>query len=165
MEEKERLEGTVEAVTFRNEQNGYTVLRLNEGGELITVVGNLPSVHEGDILRLEGVWETHRLYGRQLHALQCEQVRPATAEAILKYLSSGVIKGVGPSTACRLVETFGEQTLDVIEKEPERLAQIKGISLSYGYGFIFRCFAFEYINIVLYQFNGIYFISFLSKIM
>ena len=128
MEEKERLEGTVEAVTFRNEQNGYTVLRLNEGGELITVVGNLPSVHEGDILRLEGVWETHRLYGRQLHALQCEQVRPATAEAILKYLSSGVLKGVGPSTACRLVETFGEQTLDVIEKEPERLAQIKGIS-------------------------------------
>ena len=128
MEQTEQLEGTVETVTFRNEQNGYTVLRLNDGGELITVVGNLPMVHEGDILRLEGSWETHRVYGRQLHAAQCEQVRPATSEAILKYLSSGVIKGVGPSTACRIVEAFGERTLEVMEKEPERLALVKGIS-------------------------------------
>ena len=128
VEETEQLEGTVEIVTFRNEQNGYTVLRLNEGGELVTVVGNFPTVHEGDILRVEGGWETHRMYGRQLHAVKCEQVRPATSEAILKYLSSGVIKGIGPSTACRMVEAFGEHTLEIMEKEPERLSQIKGIS-------------------------------------
>lgn len=128
--ELEEIEGTVEIVTFRNDQNGYTVLQLNTDYELLTVVGNFPSVLAGDILRLRGTFETHKIYGQQFHAQMSEQIRPATAEAILKYLSSGAIRGIGPATAARMVERFGENTLDILETQPERLSQIKGISLA-----------------------------------
>ncbi len=126
----EEIEGTVEVITFRNDQNGYTVLQLNTDYELMTVVGNFSYVSAGDMLRLRGKFETHKIYGQQFHAESSEQIRPATAEAILKYLSAGAIKGIGPSTASKIVERFGENTLDIMENEPERLSQIRGISLA-----------------------------------
>jgi len=126
---RERLEGSVERVTYYNEENGYTVLRLAVPGrpDLVTVVGHLPEVQPGERLRLEGVWTTHHQYGRQFKAEQCEQVLPATAEGIRRYLGSGLVRGVGPVTAQRIVDRFGADTLRVLEEEPERLREVEGV--------------------------------------
>ncbi len=122
------MSGSVERIIFRNEKNQYTVLELNNGEELVTVVGNMPFVSAGEELKVVGVWSSHPSFGPQFKAEACERSRPATAAAILKYLSSGAVKGVGAATAARIVETFGEDSLDVIEKDPERLAQVKGVT-------------------------------------
>ena len=127
-EEKTELRGSVESVTFRNEENGFTVLELNAQGELETVVGILPLVAPGEELRLLGRWDMHASFGRQFRAELCERKMPSTAADLLHYLSSGAIKGVGPATALKIVETFGEEAFDVLESSPERLARIKGIS-------------------------------------
>lgn len=127
--EYELLEGTVEAITYRNDQNGYTVLQLSTDDSLITAVGIMPAANVGDCVTLQGVYGTHKTYGVQFQVTAMEVSRPQTAEAILAYLSSGAIKGIGPATAGKIVELFGEYSLEVLEKEPERLAQIKGISL------------------------------------
>lgn len=127
-QEKEYLEGTVEAITFRNDQNGYTVLMLSDGVRLTTAVGIMPAVSVGDHVVLQGVYGTHKTYGSQFQVTALEVTRPQTAQAILAYLAAGSIKGIGPAIAGKIVEQFGENTLDVMEKEPERLAQIKGIS-------------------------------------
>ena len=124
------MSGTVERVIFRNEKNQYTVLELNNSEELVTVVGTLPFVSAGEELKVIGVWINHPSFGPQFKAEVCERSRPATAAAILKYLSSGAVKGIGAATAARIVETFGENSLEVIEKEPERLAQVKGVTKS-----------------------------------
>ena len=124
------MSGTVERVIFRNEKNQYTVLELNNSEELVTVVGTLPFVSAGEELKVIGVWSNHPSFGPQFKAEVCERPRPATAAAILKYLSSGAVKGIGAATAARIVETFGENSLEVIEKEPERLAQVKGVTKS-----------------------------------
>lgn len=124
------MSGTVERVIFRNEKNQYTVLELNNSEELVTVVGTLPFVSTGEELKVIGVWSNHPSFGPQFKAEVCERSRPATAAAILKYLSSGAVKGIGAATAARIVETFGENSLEVIEKEPERLAQVKGVTKS-----------------------------------
>ncbi len=124
------MSGTVERVIFRNEKNQYTVLELNNSEELVTVVGTLPFVSAGEELKVIGVWSNHPSFGPQFKAEVCERSRPATAAAILKYLSSGAVKGIGAATAARIVETFGENSLEVIEKEPERLAQVKGVTKS-----------------------------------
>lgn len=124
----ERLEGTVSTVTVRKEDTGFTVLELENGGYLYTVVGVLPEVFEGEQLIVTGTWQNHSAYGEQFRAETCQRYLPATASALLKYLGSGAVKGIGPATASRIVEAFGDSTLEVIEKEPERLAQIKGIS-------------------------------------
>lgn len=128
-EELLELTGTVEAIRFRNEKNQYTVLSLSSEGILVTVVGIFPFVSIGEELRIIGKWDSHPSYGDQFQAETFERFRPATAAAMLKYLSSGSVKGVGPATAARIVETFGDQALQVIQDEPERLAQIKGISI------------------------------------
>ncbi|MGN0456400.1 MAG: ATP-dependent RecD-like DNA helicase [Acutalibacteraceae bacterium] len=127
--ELERLEGDVESIVYRNDENGYTVLELDSGGELMTAVGNMPLVAVGETLSLLGFYVNHSSYGRQFSVKVCERSMPVGAASILKYLSSRAIKGVGPSTAKKLVEQFGDSTLDVIENEPQRLTAIKGITL------------------------------------
>lgn len=122
------IEGSVESVLFKNESNGYAVLDLDAGGELITVVGNLGEVEEGEILILEGNYETHRKFGTQFHAEYCEHKLPDTVVNIEKYLASGAIKGIGPGLAKKIVGVFGESALDIIEHAPYRLCEIKGIS-------------------------------------
>lgn len=124
----ELLSGCVESISFRNPENGFSVLELNTGDELITVVGTLPFICEGETLEVRGVYESHPSFGVQFKAIQCERAMPATAAAILRYLSSGAVKGVGPATARRLVEAFGEDTLRILTEEPGRLAKLKGIT-------------------------------------
>ena len=105
------LDGLVERITYYNAENGYTVLRLNARGvpnaDLVTVVGTLPEITPGESLRLQGQWITNAQYGKQFKAEKCEQVLPATIEGLKKYLGSGLIKGVGPVTATRIVKKFG----------------------------------------------------------
>ncbi|MBI5564591.1 MAG: ATP-dependent RecD-like DNA helicase [Chloroflexi bacterium] len=123
------LEGLVERITYYNAENGYTVLRLSARGhaDLVSVVGNLPEISPGESLRLHGQWITNTQYGKQFKAERCEQVLPATIEGIKKYLGSGLIKGVGPVTAQRIVKKFGAQTLDMLDREPERIRDVLGI--------------------------------------
>ena len=123
-----RLEGNVENIVYRNEENGYTVLELADGDDYITAVGVMPPVNPGDSVALIGSYKVHPSYGRQFSAQTCEISRPTETADILRYLSSGAVKGVGASTARRLVEEFGESTLDVMENEPDRVASLKGIS-------------------------------------
>jgi exodeoxyribonuclease V alpha subunit len=125
----DRLQGSVERVTYYNDENGYSVIRLDVEGrsDLVTVVGNLPEVQPGESLRLEGRWAVHPQYGRQFKAEWCEQVLPATVEGIRAYLGSGMIKGVGPVTAKRIVQRFGVDTLQVLDEEPERLREALGV--------------------------------------
>jgi len=123
------LEGSVERVTFQNEDSGFAVLRLQPTGKsyLVTVVGRLAAAHVGESVRLRGRWTTHPQHGRQFEAQDCAVVLPTTVEGIRKYLGSGLIRGVGPVTAERLVGHFGAQTLEVIETAPARLEEAGGI--------------------------------------
>jgi exodeoxyribonuclease V alpha subunit len=125
----ETLRGVVERVTYANEENGYSVVRLAVKGklDLVTVVGNLADVNAGETLELEGAWTRHRKYGLQFQVQQYRTVLPATAEGIARYLGSGLVKGIGPVMAGRIVDKFGVDTLDVIEREPQRLLDILGI--------------------------------------
>ena len=132
MDERESadLNGTVDEIIYANEENGYTVLRLEtDGGDQVTVVGCLPFAAPGEQLLLTGSWMTHPTHGRQFQAEYVERSLPHGAEAVYEYLASRVIKGVGPATASVIVSAFGERSLDVIEREPEKLAQLRGISL------------------------------------
>jgi exodeoxyribonuclease V alpha subunit len=124
------ITGSVERVTYHNEQNGYTVLRFHAQGynEPVTVVGNFSAVSPGESLRLVGSWTTHPQYGEQFKAVEYSVTRPATIAGIQKYLGSGLIKGIGPITARRIVEHFGEETLEVIEGDISRLGEVKGVS-------------------------------------
>lgn len=122
------LSGTVEHVIYHNDKNQYTVLEMAAGEERVTVVGAFPFVSEGEELQVYGTWDTHPSFGEQFKATAFERARPATAAAMLKYLASGAVKGIGPATARRIVEVFGEKALEVIEQEPERLMQVKGIT-------------------------------------
>lgn len=125
-DDMERLEGTVNTVTFRNEVSGWTVLELEAYEELVTVVGVLPEVYAGEEVKLLGHWGTHPNFGAQFKAEYMERSQPVSETAILRYLSSGAVKGIGPSTASRLVMKFGDKTLQILENEPERLSEIKG---------------------------------------
>ena len=129
MEELMTCEGTVHSIIFQNAENGYTVLRLlTEEGEVVTVVGCIPCVAPGEHLAVSGVWEQHPQHGEQLRAVELERTLPEDEEEIFSYLSSGICKGVGPATARRIVDRFGAETLTVLEREPERLSLIKGIT-------------------------------------
>ena len=125
----ERLRCVVERITYQNELNGYTVLRCRAKGwpDLITVVGSMPEVHVGSVLTLEGSWRVDAKYGRQFAAERAEETLPATVHGIEKYLGSGLVKGVGPKFAQRIVQKFGADTLNVIEETPERLLEVPGI--------------------------------------
>ena len=128
-QELEILQGAVSAVVYQNYENGYAVLRLNlGGGQTVTVVGTIPLPAVGEKLMVTGKWSNHPSYGRQFEAEFLERLMPQTAMEILNYLSSRVIKGIGPRMAARIVERFGAETLAVMEREPERLAEVAGIS-------------------------------------
>lgn len=128
-QELEILQGAVSAVVYQNYENGYAVLRLNlGGGQTVTVVGTIPLPAVGEKLMVTGKWSNHPSYGRQFEAEFLERLMPQTTMEILNYLSSRVIKGIGPRMAARIVERFGAETLAVMEREPERLAEVAGIS-------------------------------------
>ena len=125
----EILQGTISAVVYQNYENGYSVLRLNlGGGENVTVVGTIPLPVVGEQLMVTGRWSTHSNYGKQFEAEFLDRMMPQSASEILAYLSSRVVKGIGPKTAARIVSHFGEDTLMVMEREPQRLAEVSGIS-------------------------------------
>lgn len=125
------LEGVVERLTYRNAENAYTVLRLRSaaaaGAETVTVVGNLPELKPGANLRLAGVWSSHPEHGRQFRVQTCEVLPPATLDGIRRYLGSGLVKGIGPKTAERIVQHFGMDTLQVIEQDAQRLSEVPGL--------------------------------------
>ena len=128
-QEMEIIQGTISAVVYQNYENGYAVLRLNCGGGLmVTVVGTIPLPAIGEQLMVTGKWSNHQSYGRQFEAEFLERMMPQTAMEILGYLSSRVIKGIGPKMAARIVEHFGDETLHIMEREPLRLAEVPGIS-------------------------------------
>ncbi len=122
------LTGTVKAIIYRSEDTGFTVLELtNEAGEDMTAIGEMPLAGVGERVELTGQWTEHKTYGHQFRAETCKTLAPATLTALKNYLASGLIKGVGESTAQAIVQTFGMETLDVLEKESARLAEVPGI--------------------------------------
>ena len=125
----EHLRCVVERITYQNKENGYTVIKCRAKGynDLIAVVGLMPDVHVGSVLALEGQWRVDGKYGRQFSVEKFEETLPATVYGIEKYLGSGLIKGVGPKFAKRIVEKFGKNTLDVIEDTPDMLIEVEGI--------------------------------------
>lgn len=125
----EHLRCVVERITYQNENNGYTVLKcaVKDYSDLVTVVGAMPDTHVGSVLSLEGMWKVDARYGRQFSVEKFEETLPATVYGIEKYLGSGLVKGVGPKFAKKIVETFGKETLKVIEDTPEELLKISGI--------------------------------------
>lgn len=127
------IKGTVEDVVFQNGDTGFTVIDLSFNDELITAVGLLPALSVGEIVRLRGRWDYHHSFGRQFKAEQCEREMPKSSSDMLKYLSSGAIKGIGPKTALKIIERFGEQTFEIMESSPEELSKIKGISKEKAY--------------------------------
>lgn len=122
------LEGSVDNVLFKNTESGYIVMDLDMGSELVTVVGELGNIDEGERLKITGNYVNNPKYGRQFRGEYCERKMPEESSAILKYLSSGAVKGIGPSLAKKIVEKFGDDTLNVIENNPEKLMDIKGIT-------------------------------------
>ncbi len=125
----ETIKGYVNSIRYRNEQNGYTVLDLLIDDREETVVGNFLSVSTGETLEITGDWKIHSKYGNQFLTNSYKSIQPDDEDSILRYLSSGIIKGIGPSLAKRIVDEFGADTFRVCEEEPERLECIKGISL------------------------------------
>ena len=128
-EELNLIEGSVEAVIYQNEENGYTVLRIDAGEQGgITVVGCMPGVAPGESLSIRGKWMRHASYGEQFKAEIVERRMPAGEKAIFEYLASGAVRGIGAATARRMIEEFGEDALTVLEEHPEQLTRIKGIT-------------------------------------
>ena len=125
----ERLRCVVERITYRNEQNGYSVIKCKAKGcqDLVTVVGAMPDVHVGSVLSLAGAWRLDARYGRQFSVETFEETLPATVYGIEKYLGSGLVKGIGPMFAKRIVQEFGADTLAVIEDSPDDLIRVPGI--------------------------------------
>ena len=128
-----QLRGIVDRITFQNEENGYTVARLQVEGStaydnrLATIVGEMLSINPGETVVLEGEWTTHKQYGAQFKIESYETVYPSTVEGMRRYLGSGLIKGIGPVTAKRIVNHFGKEALDVIERDPKRLVEVEGL--------------------------------------
>lgn len=124
------INGTVEEITFHNEINGFTIVEFATDEEIVTVVGTFVDIFAGEEMTVYGDWVHHPSFGRQFKAISCERRVPNSAAAFLRYLSSGAIKGIGPSTAVKIVEKFGDKTFEILENEPLRLTAIKGISTS-----------------------------------
>ena len=129
--EPEELSGVIESIKYSNEENGYAILRLRDSDDrLQTLTGCVPLPAAGETVLAYGTWIEHPEYGRQFKAEFVNRILPNTEEGIFEYLSSGIIKGIGPATALLIVNEFGEKSLETIEKYPEELAKINGISLS-----------------------------------
>ena len=130
MDEKlEVISGTVTHIVFSSAETGFTVLELENNGYTETVVGNIQGVSVGEEIELTGKFTVHSTYGQQFKATTFVKILPSGSAAILKYLSSGAVKGIGPATAKRIVQYFGDSTFEVMENEPQRLAAVKGISM------------------------------------
>ena len=125
----DRLRCVVERITYQNEQNGYSVIKVKARGynDLVTVFGTMPEVHVGAVLTLTGEWKMDAKYGRQFSMVTFEETLPATVYGIEKYLGSGLVKGIGPKVASRIVKEFGAETLNVIEEDPDSLIRVPGI--------------------------------------
>ena len=125
----DHLRCVVERITYQNPDNGYSVIkcRAKNYSELVTVVGSMAEVHVGSVLTMEGVWRVDAKYGRQFSMQSYEETLPATVYGIEKYLGSGLIKGIGPKFARKIVQKYGAETLNVIEEEPDRLLEVDGI--------------------------------------
>jgi exodeoxyribonuclease V alpha subunit len=121
------IQGTVEDIVFHNEENGYIIAHINDSKEHITVVGVVPYIIEGQNLKLSGEWVNHPQFGKQFRITYCEEVIPSSIAGIEKYLASGVIQGIGPITAKKIVQRFGEDTMNVLDNEIERLKEIDGV--------------------------------------
>ncbi len=128
MSDELMLEGTVEDIVYHNPENGYCVINISHENNLVTAVGIIPSCNAGERVRLYGRWKKHPTFGTQFSADRCERNMPESAADMLRYLSGGAIKGIGPATASKIVDRFGERTFEILDKEPERLSEIKGIS-------------------------------------
>src|SRR6478752_10178555 len=126
---REPLSGLVERVTFHSSETGFCVLRVKVRGhrDLATVLGSAAEVHAGESIQASGQWQQHREHGLQFRASFLQVVPPSSIEGIRRYLGSGLIKGIGPHFADRLVKAFGEAVFDVIERTPERLMEVEGI--------------------------------------
>ncbi len=127
MGNEDQIEAVIEDTIFRNDENGYSVVEARMGRDKITVVGTLPALAAGEQVMLTGGWVEHPQYGKQWKATSCEVRKPTTLLGIERYLASGLIHGVGPSTARLLVQEFGKNTLDVLSEAPERLTEVPGI--------------------------------------
>lgn len=123
-----RYAGSVEEIVFRNEQNNYSVIGIDCDGELYTAVGNMPELNVGQMVEIEGELVNNSRFGEQIQVRELHLIKPNTLSAIQKYLGSGLIRGVGPITAEKIVKEFGMDTLDIMEMDPMRLATIRGIS-------------------------------------
>lgn len=123
-----RIKGDVDEIRFRNEDNGFTIAVMDVDGDPVIATGVFPPVVEGQTLELDGAWVVHKKYGRQFKVEKCVLSVPRGADGIVRYLGSGLIKGIGPVLALRIVSHFGERTFEVIEKTPLRLAEVKGIT-------------------------------------
>ena len=124
------LEGIVEDIVYTNAENGYTVLNMSADERLITAVGIMPSCAPGEKLKVYGVWKMHPTFGTQLAVEKCERAIPSSAADMYRYLAGGAIKGIGPATANKIIERFGDESFEVIENYPEKLSLIKGITKS-----------------------------------
>lgn len=123
----EILSGAVDSIIYRSEENGYTVARIKEDNIIHTIVGGLPHIREKQLLKLSGIWINHPSFGKQFKVEKCEEIVPSSSKDIEKYLSSGVIQGIGPVTAKKIVSKFGDKTLEILDKDIKKLREVEGI--------------------------------------
>ena len=146
------VRGIVDSVTYRNDDNGFGVIVLDHEGEPLTVVGELGNVEEGEELELTGTFMKHPKFGDQFKADVCVRSLPAEASAIRRYLAGGVVKGIGPVLAKKIVDRFGDKTLEIMETEPDRLAEVEGVTLQKA-----RSFAEEFEKVIGFRTLLMYF--------
>ena len=131
MVEQTEINGIISSVIYLNDENGYAVVRMEtDSGEMVTAVGCLPYIAPGEMISAEGSWVTHAQHGRQFKIEQSNRLLPTSADGIYEYLAGSTVKGIGPATAALIVDRFKEKALDILEMHPEKLAEIKGISLT-----------------------------------
>ena len=125
----ETIKGYIERISFRNPQNGYTVMSVVTDSEKLTCVGSAMGFSEGETIEADGIYVDHSVYGRQFKIESIRSVAPSDRISVLRYLGSGAINGIGEKLAQRIVDKFGDDTLRIMEEEPERLSEVKGIQL------------------------------------
>ncbi|HEY5575669.1 MAG TPA: helix-hairpin-helix domain-containing protein, partial [Clostridiaceae bacterium] len=123
----QEIQGFVDTIVYQNDENGYAIARIKDRDETITIVGYIPYLSEGQSLKLNGDWTAHPTFGRQFKVQSWEELLPDSVKGIERYLASGVIAGIGPVTAKKIVDKFGVDTLDILDKDISRLKEIEGI--------------------------------------